>query len=59
MMQCSFLCRVGTNFVEETAVIFRVGGRVSEEEGTGSASSLLSANRPTWYFVPEVSNFDH
>jgi len=45
--------------VEETAVIFRVGGRVSEEEGTGSASSLLSANRPTWYFVPEVSNFDH
>jgi len=58
-MQCSFLCRVGTNFLEETAVIFRVGGRVSEEEVADSVSSLLSANQPICYLVPEVSNFDH
>jgi len=58
-MQNSFLCRVGTSFLEETAVIFRIGGRVSEEEVAGSASSLLSANRPIWYSVPEVSKFDH
>lgn len=58
-MQCSFLCRVGTNFLGETAVIFRVGGRVTEEEGAGSASSLLSANQPICCSVPEVSNFVH
>jgi len=44
--------------LEETAVSFRVGGRVSEEEVAGSASSLLSVNQPIWYSVPEVSNFD-
>jgi hypothetical protein len=48
-MQCSFLCRVGTNFSQEPAVIFRVGGRVSEKEIAGTTSSLLSANQPAWY----------
>ena len=48
-MQCSFLYKVGTNFFEEPAVIFRVGGRVSDEEVAVSVLGLLSANQPVWY----------